>query len=121
MEKKTVKIDEDDILLRIYISEEDKLHGIPLYEAIVAKAREAGLAGATVVRGILGFGADRRMLSAKIVDLSNNLPIIIEIVDIERNIEGLIPFLDEHVKEGFMTLEKVHVIKYRTGGTDAGH
>lgn len=107
------KIVEDDILVRIYISEKEHLNGKPLYEAIVLKVREMGLAGATVIRGIMGFGANRRMHTAKLLELSENLPIVVEIVDVEENIEKLLPFLDEVIKDGFVTMEKVHVTKYR--------
>ena len=108
---------EDDILVRIYISEKEKLHGIPVYEAIVQKAREIGLAGATVIRGIMGFGADKRMHTAKLLELSENLPIVVEVVDLEENIEKFMPFLDENIKDGFVTMEKVHVTKYRIKNT----
>ena len=113
MNKESLKIVEDDVLVRIFTSEREKLHGIPVYEAIVLKAKEMGLAGATVTRGIMGFGADKRMHTAKLLELSENLPIVVEIVDLEENIERFIPFLDETVKDGFVTIEKVHVIKYR--------
>ena len=113
MDKTSLKIVEDDVLVRIFISEKEKLHGTPLYEAIVLKAREIGLAGATVIRGIMGFGADKRMHTAKLLELSESLPIVMEIVDLEENIEKFMPFLDENIKDGFVTMEKVHVIKYR--------
>lgn len=121
MNKERLIIIEDDLLLRIYISENDKLHGIPLYEAyeaIVKHAREIGLAGATVSRGILGFGADKRMHSAKLVDLSENLPIIVEIIDTEENINLILPFLEDNMNDGFVTMEKVHVTKYRQNAAD---
>jgi PII-like signaling protein len=100
-------------LLRIFIGESDAEKGKALYEQIVVKARELNLAGATVLRGIMGFGADSRMHTAKLLRLSEDLPIIIEIVDTAENIEKLMPFLDEHVEEGLITLENVRVIKYR--------
>jgi len=108
-----MKLPEEGTLLRIFIGESDKYKDISLYEQIVKKARELNLAGATVVRGIMGFGADSRMHSAKMLDLSEDLPIIIEIVDTEENLEKLMPFLDENVKEGLITREKVRVVKYR--------
>jgi PII-like signaling protein len=108
-----MKLPEEGTLLRIFIGETDSYNGKPLYEQIVLKARELNLAGATVVRGIMGFGADSRMHTAKILRLSENLPIIIEIVDTEENLQKLQPFLDETVEEGLITLEKVKVIKYR--------
>lgn len=107
-----MKLPEDGMLLRIFIGESDKLHGKALYEQIVLKARELNLAGATVLRGIMGYGANSRIHTSKILELSEDLPIIIEIVDIEENINKLMPFLDEVVKEGLITLEKVKVIKY---------
>ncbi len=108
-----MKLSENSMLLRIFIGESDKYKGNPLYEAIVKKARELHLAGATVTRGILGFGADSRMHRAKFLDLSEDLPVIIEIVDSMENIEKLFPFLDEVVTEGLITIEEVKVIKYR--------
>ena len=108
-----MKLPEEGARLRIFIGETDSYKGKPLYEQIVLKARELNLAGATVVRGIMGFGADSRMHTAKILRLSEDLPIIIEIVDTEENLQKLQPFLDETVEEGLITLEKVKVIKYR--------
>ena len=108
-----MKLPEEGMLLRIFIGETDRIGGKSLYEQIVHKARELGLAGATVVRGIMGFGADSRMHSAKILRLSEDLPIVIEIVDTEENLDKLIPFIDENVTEGLVTIEKVRVIKYR--------
>ncbi|QOI96183.1 MAG: DUF190 domain-containing protein [Flammeovirgaceae bacterium] len=108
-----MKLPENGILLRIHIGESDQLNDRPLYEAIVLKARELNLAGATVFRGIMGFGAESRIHTAKVLRLSEDLPIVIEIVDTEEHINKLIPFLDEHVKEGLITLEPVNVIKYR--------
>ena len=108
-----MKLPEKGMLLRIFFGESDKHNGKPLYEQIVLKARELHLAGATVIRGIMGFGADSRMHTAKILRLSEDLPVIIEIIDTEENLNKLIPYLDETVKEGLITLEKVRVIKYR--------
>ena len=108
-----MKLPEEGARLRIFIGETDSYKGKPLYEQIVLKAQELNLAGATVVRGIMGFGADSRMHTAKILRLSEDLPIIIEIVDTEENLQKLQPFLDETVEEGLITLEKVKVIKYR--------
>lgn len=108
-----VHLPEQGQLLRIFIGESDREKGKALYELIVLKARELNMAGATVVRGIMGFGADSRMHTAKLLRLSEDLPIIIEIVDTAEKIETLLPFLDEHVKEGLITLEDVRVIKYR--------
>jgi PII-like signaling protein len=108
-----MKLPEEGMLLRIFVGESDKHKGKALYEQIVIKARELNLAGATVVRGIMGFGADSRMHSAKILRLSEDLPVIIEIVDTEEKLNTIMPFLDEAVTEGLITLEKVRVIKYR--------
>ena len=108
-----MKLPEEGALLRVFIGETDSYNGKPLYEQIVLKARELNLVGATVLRGIMGFGADSRMHTAKILRLSEDLPIIIEIVDTEENLQKFQPFLDETVEEGLITLEKVKVIKYR--------
>lgn len=108
-----MKLPEEGVLLRIMIGETDTHHSKPLYEAIVLKAREMGLAGATVLRGIMGFGAESRIHTAKVLRLSEDLPIVIEVVDTRENVEKLIPFLDETVKEGLITMETVRVIKYR--------
>ena len=99
--------------MRIFIGETDQYKGKPLYEAIVNKARELNLAGATVTRGIMGFGADSRLHTAKILRLSEDLPVIIEIVDVQAKLDLLTPFLDEAVTEGLITSEKVKVVKYR--------
>jgi PII-like signaling protein len=112
-----MKIPEDGYLLRIFIGESDKWHGKPTYEAIVMKARELHLAGATVLRGPMGFGAHSRLHTTKILRLSEDLPMIVEIVDSKQKIDELLPYIDEMVKEGLVTLEKVHVIKYRGGGS----
>jgi PII-like signaling protein len=104
---------EDGKLLRIFIGESDRWEHKPLYEAIVLKARELGLAGATVLRGPMGFGATSRLHTSKILRLSEDLPLIIEIVDSEEQIQLFLPHLDLMVKEGLVTLEKVQVIKYR--------
>lgn len=108
-----MKLPEEAVMLKIFIGESDRYKGKPLYEQIVLKARELDLAGATVIRGMMGFGADSRMHSSKILELSEDLPIIIEIVDTEAKIDTLMPFIDESVEEGLVTLEKMRVIKYR--------
>lgn len=100
-------------LLRIYIGESDRWHHQPLYEAIVCKARETGLAGATVVRGVMGFGASSRLHTAKILRLSMDLPLLIEIVDTPEKITAFLPILDEMVTEGLVTLEEVRILHYR--------
>jgi PII-like signaling protein len=108
-----MKLPEEGMLLRIFIGESDNYSGKALYEQIVLKARELNLAGATVLRGIMGFGADSRMHTAKLLRLSEDLPVVVELVDTEENLNKLLPFLDEVVTEGLITLEKVRVIKYR--------
>jgi len=108
-----VKLPEDGMLLRIFVGEADRYKGKPLYEQIVAKARALNLAGATVLRGLMGFGRHSRLHSAKILRLSEDLPIVIEIVDTEEKLTQLLPFLDEVIEEGLVTLEKMRVIKYR--------
>ncbi len=113
-----MKLSEEGMLLRIFIGEGDKYHGKPLYEQIVLKAKELGLAGATVIRGMMGFGADSRMHSSKILRLSEDLPIVIELVDTQENLNKLLPFLDEIVVEGLVTLERIKVVKYRHGNSD---
>ena len=108
-----MKLPDEGKLLRIFIGESDTYKGGPLYQAIVLKARELNLAGATVLRGIMGFGAASRIHTAKILRLSEDLPIVVEIVDTVEKIDKIIPFLDEVVGEGLITLEKIKVIKYR--------
>lgn len=108
-----MKLPEQAVLLRVFIGENDKINGKPLYEQIVLKARELNLVGATVLRGILGFGADSRLHSAKLVNLSEDLPVVIEVVDTKENIDRLRPFIDENVTEGLVTLEDIQIIKYR--------
>lgn len=108
----------DGKLLRIFIGENDKHEGLPLYEWLVRKARETGLAGATVLRGLEGFGAHSRLHTAKVLRLSSDLPIVIEIVDTEDKIEKFLPLIDHAVVEGLATLEKVEVRFYRSGNTE---
>ena len=110
-----MKIEGEALLLRIHIGESDKWHGMPLYEAIVLRAREEGLAGATVLRGLEGFGANSRIHTTRILRLSEDLPIVVELVDQEDRIRGILPVLDDMVGEGLITLEKVHVVTYRHG------
>jgi PII-like signaling protein len=108
-----MKISEEGQLLRIFIGESDKWEGKPLYEALVLKAREMGLAGATMLRGLMGYGAASRVHTAKILRLSEDLPIIVEIVDIQEKIASFLPVIDEMIQEGLVTLERVQVILYR--------
>lgn len=102
-------------LLRIFIGENDKYAGLPLFEWIVRTAREQGLAGATVLRGMEGFGAHSRLHTAKILRLSSDLPVIVEIIDSEDKIEAFLPVIDEAIAEGLATVEKVEVRFYRSG------
>ena len=102
-------------LLRIFIGESDRHGGQPLYTAIVERARRAGLSGATVFKGIEGFGGHSVVHAARIFDLSTDLPVLIEIVDTEEKIAAFIPALDEIVSEGLITMESVQVVRYKTG------
>ena len=111
-----MKIEGEGQLLRIFVSETDRHEGKPLFEAIVQLARTRGLAGATVLRGLQGFGAHSRVHTAKILRLSDDLPIVIEIVDRPERIESILPELDQMVSEGMITLEKVRIIAYRHEG-----
>ena len=107
-----MQIPANAVLLRIFIGEDDKTDGRPLYEAIVLKARELQLAGATILRGPMGFGHSSRLHTAKILRLSEDLPIVIEIVDSEEKIEAFLPQLEEMMGSGLVTLEKVRVLQY---------
>jgi uncharacterized protein len=111
---RTMKLPESGVLLRIFIGESDKdpSHDRPLYEAIVRRAREAHLAGATVLRGPMGFGRHSRVHTAKLLELSTDLPILIEIVDSEENVNAFLPIVDELVTEGLVTLEAVRIVRY---------
>lgn len=108
-----MEIPQDSTLLRIFIGESDRRGGKPLYEAIVLKAREQQLAGATVLRGLMGYGATSRIHTAKILDLSLDLPIVVEIVDSEEKIKNFLPIIDGMIGGGLVTLEKAAVIHYR--------
>ena len=110
-----MKLEGEGQLVRIFIGEGDRWHGSPLYEAIVARARSEGLAGATVIRGLMGFGAKSRIHTAKVLRLSEDLPIVIEIVDRADRLEKFLPMLDEMVADGLVTVERVQVIMYRPG------
>jgi PII-like signaling protein len=114
-----MNVPHDSMLLRIFIGESDRWHHQPLYEAIVLKAREMHLAGATVLRGLMGFGKSSRVHTAKILRLSFDLPLVIEIVDSEEKINGFLPVIDEMMKGGLITVEKVTVIEYRADETRA--
>jgi hypothetical protein len=114
-----MKIPEEGTLLRIFVGESDRWQDKPLYEAIVRKARELQLAGATVLRGPMGFGATSRLHTTKVLRLSEDLPIVVEIVDGQDKIDELLPHIDEMVREGLVTMERVKVIKYRTEAGNA--
>ena len=109
-----MKTSEHGKLLRIFIGEDDRWHHQALFEAIVMKAREMGLAGATVLRGPMGFGATSQLHTSKILRLSSDLPIVIEIVDTEANIQRFLPELEAMVQNGLVTLETVHILKYQS-------
>jgi uncharacterized protein len=108
-----MKIPQEGCLLRVFIGESDRCHGAPLYEAIVLKAREMHLAGATVIKGVMGYGASSRLHTAKVLRLSEDLPVIVEIVDSREKLEQLLPFLEQTVTHGLVTLERAEIIWYR--------
>ena len=108
-----MNLPEECYLLRVFIGESDKAGHRPLYEEIVLKAREAGLAGATVLRGVMGFGKNSILHTAKILRLSEDLPMIVEIVDSLEKVEAFVPTLDEMIKDGLVTIEKIRVIHYK--------
>ena len=108
-----MKLSENGQLLRVFIGESDTWGGEPLYRAIVLKVRELGLAGATVLRGPMGFGANSRVHTTRLLELSTDLPIVIEIVDAADKVQSLLPFLDAAVAEGLITIEDVRVLRYR--------
>ena len=111
-----MQLAQDAVLLRIFIGESDRWEHHPLYEAIVLKAREQHLAGATVLRGSMGFGKSSRLHTTKILRLSADLPLLIEIVDAEEKIQAFLPLLDQMITGGLVTLEKVKVLHYRGTG-----
>jgi PII-like signaling protein len=106
---------EDEYLLRIFVGESDRYDHRPLYEAIVLKARETGLAGATVLRGVMGFGKNSILHTAKILRLSEDLPMVVEILDGQEKVEGFLPLLDQMISDGLVTIEKVNAIHYNNG------
>ena len=107
-----MRIPEDAVLLRVFLGESDRHQGRPLYEAIVLKARELHVAGATVLRGVMGFGHTSRLHTARILRLSEDLPVVVEIADSEEKIQSLLPWLDEVLQGGLVTLERARVIRY---------
>jgi PII-like signaling protein len=110
-----MQIPKDGALLRVFIGETKHYEGRPLYEAIVMKAREMHMAGATVLRGPMGFGRSSRLHTAKVLRLSEDLPVIIEIIDSQEKIDEFLPTLDGMIGSGLVTLEKVQVLKYGDG------
>ena len=108
-----IKLPSESVLLRIFIGESDKLDGRPLYQVIVEEARSRGMAGATVLRGCLGFGANSRIHTSRVLRLSQDLPMVVEIIDEEDKINAFLPQLDRMIGEGLVTLEKAKVIFYR--------
>lgn len=110
-------IPREGYLLRIFIGESDRWQGRPLYEALVLRAREQHLAGATVLRGPMGFGARSRVHTAKILRLSEDLPIVIEIVDSKEKIDAFLPHVEAMMSDGLVTLERIEVLQYRASGT----
>jgi uncharacterized protein len=113
-----MKVPRESCLLRIFLGENDRHQGKPLYEAIVLKARELHLAGATVLRGPMGFGHSSRVHTAKVLRLSEDLPIVVEIVDSEERIQAFLPVLDSMMASGLVTLERVQVLQYGTGAAE---
>lgn len=113
-----MKLSGEASLLRVFIGESDKHKGRPLCEVIVEEARARGLAGATVLRGFLGFGKNSRIHTSKVLRLSEDLPIVVEIVDAEEKVEAFLPILDRIVSDGLLTIEKVRVIAYRHDGDE---
>lgn len=109
-----MRLEGEGKLLRIFVGESDRWHGRPLYEEIVRLAREKGMAGATVLRGLEGFGADSHLHTARILRLSEDLPIVIEMVDTEERIDAILPLLDPMIGEGMVTVERVHIVSYRS-------
>ncbi|HZK82086.1 MAG TPA: DUF190 domain-containing protein, partial [Humisphaera sp.] len=106
-------INDNGVLLRVFIGESDQFQGKPLHEVIVKKVRELGLAGATVLRGTEGFGANSVVHKAALLEMSTDLPIVIEIVDVEEKIKLLLPYLEKMVEEGMITMEYVTILMYR--------
>jgi PII-like signaling protein len=111
----TVQLPTDAVLLRIFFGERDRFVGRPLYDAIVQKARELHLAGATVLRGPIGYGRNSRVHRANLLEISEDLPMMVEIVDTEKKIDGFLPELEKMMGSGLVTLEKVKVIRYGDG------
>jgi PII-like signaling protein len=116
----TMQIPRDAVLLRIFCGEDDRYQHTPLYEAIVLKAREMHLGGATVLRGAIGFGHSSHLHTTKILRLSQDLPLIIEIIDAQDKIDAFLPVLDQMMSSGLVTIEKVQVLQYGTAKPEGG-
>jgi PII-like signaling protein len=114
-----MSLPEDGLLLRVFVGESDRFEGRPLADALVDRLRREGFAGATVLRGLAGFGARSVVHTTHLLELSRDLPIVVEVVDTEEHVERLKPILDEMVSDGLVTLEKVHVLRYRPGSPRA--
>jgi len=108
-----MKLPEESDLLRIFVGESDRFEGRPLYQAVVEEARGRGMAGATVLRGLMGFGATSRLHTVKVLRISEDLPMVVEIVDRPERIEAFLPELEAMVPEGLITMEKIRVVAYR--------
>lgn len=113
-----MRFEGDGKLLRVFIGESDRFEGRPLYQALVERARMEGIAGATVLRGIEGFGASSHLHTSRILRLSEDLPIVVEIVDTAERIERILPIVDAMVGDGMVTVESVQVLTYRAAGSD---
>ncbi len=113
-----MQLPQDAMLLRIYFGEQDRFAGKPLHDAIIQKARELHLAGATVLRGPMGYGRNSHIHRANLFEISEDLPIVVEIVESEANIDRFLPELERMMGSGLVTLEKIKVIRYGDGGSD---
>lgn len=112
-----MRLEGEQVLLRIFVDSAHKHHHRPVYELLVERARDAGLAGATVLKGLMGFGKSSRLHTAKLLEVSTNLPVVIEIVDTQERIDTFMPAVDELVSNGLVTIERVKVVKYASGDT----
>jgi PII-like signaling protein len=115
-----MKIEGDAVELRIYVGEADRWHGRPLYEAILARLLERGMAGTTILRGIEGLGHNAHLHTSKLLRLSEDLPIVIDVIDAADRVQSILPELDEMVGDGLITLKPVEVIAYRGAGRNGG-
>lgn len=111
-----MNLPEDAVMLRIYVGEQDMHRHVPLYEALVMKARELNIAGATVMRGVMGYGASSRIHTTKVLRLSEDMPMVVELVDTEERLQTFLPILNEMVSGGLVTMERIRVKRYRPHG-----